>query len=643
MTAFLPRTAIFAVAILLNVCLAGGQGDPPATNAVGMAPAPKAEAQARIECITIDEINSIQVLEPYADDEPFQALSEDNLRQVRRQLDEAVERLTARLDQDGPNGKAWKAYLKWDAFLDQLRTKGPLDPEKLDAVYSRLDASYPGLELVWFVDVRQALKHYLNIARGIDNPEIAAAYDKLMKTLPKRLKSYANNPTPREAAVIGQIVGWLEDFGQGKQMIGQIRERLRHPNLMIRMSSPLVSAGFEDKVDDTSPVHDVILGTTVHGTGHTIGTVTATLSDDPQDAAIELLFRGQTESSTIGRNGPVRIHSQGLTDLEARKQVVFDAEGIRTMPSVADASTSTDIQSIQAVRGGRFVERIAWRRACRDKGRAEAIASCHAEAKLNRRINEEADAKVAKANEDFRTKVRAPLFARRVWPEMLQFKTSKDALHVVVLQAGSAQLAALAAPPELTGESDLAVRVHESMINNGAETLLAGRTLSEDEFLKTVKDILGEVPERLQAQKDAEPWAISFASVEPFTVTFAENGFVVAIRANAWFRGDSEYPPMNVTAAYKIERDKHGLVAVRQGDLAVFPPNFKQGKDKLSAREQTIRRLLTDRLDRVLEAKLKPRGVLELRGQWKKAGSLQLDTWQTAKGWMILTWQRAAK
>ena len=79
-------------------------------------------------------------------------------------------------------------------------------------------------------------------------------------------------------------------------------------------------------------------------------------------------------------------------------------------------------------------------------------------------------------------------------------------------------------------ENDLAVQVHESLVNNFAAALLSGVTLKEEDVQKQAIDLLGKLPEQLKSEEDRDPWSITFAKIRPVTIKFADNGFQVTIR-----------------------------------------------------------------------------------------------------------------
>jgi hypothetical protein len=573
------------------------------------------------------------------DKTPFVPLDKEDLGQAKTNLLAAIECLDARLELDGSNGQDWRNYLKWVVLEGQLSGPEAPDLEKLDAVHARFARKYEGLGLVWFDDARVALSDYLTVARAIDNPDVKAGYEQLLGKLAEHLKKYEEKPTAEGALVIGEALRLLVEFHQADELVAGIRQRYARPNLFIRVSADLIGAGIAEPVDDTTPIVDCILRTAIYGTGRTRGETTVELFSDPEDGVIDAVFRGITHSDTVGYHGPVRIYSRGVTRIDARKRFLINDRGIKALPAVSEAVTSTTIDGIGTRRGSRMIERAAWRRVGRNKGKAEWIAARHAEQRVNRRIDRQSEGLVARANERFEKKFRRPLWERKLFPHWLRFSTTEESLRVTALRAEPAQLAAAGPPPPLDEKTDLGVRIHESMIENMATTALAGVTLDEDQFVRLVTDVTGSLPERLKPEEGKASWSISFARRRPISVVFDEDGFSVTIRAWKYGQGGKEYPAMNVTATYKIERSGGVVKAVRQGELEIFPPGFVVGKNKLSVRQQTIRRLLERRFGKIFEQEMVPK-PLKLSGKWSKAGELSLAQWNTAKGWLVLAWRR---
>lgn len=575
----------------------------------------------------------------------FTPLGPAQLSQAKQQVDRAVEVLEARLAQDGANGANWKKYLHLDALDAGLKGREAADLKKLDDVYSQLNRDHEGLDLVWFVDLKLALKRYLNMARAMDDPEIETAYKALLtKTLPEQLDAFQAAPSPAAAQEIGYALGWLADFGQADDLIRAARETYARPNLFMEISQACLASAVGGPIDETTPICDCILGTTIQGTGKTQGHVAVELVPSESKGIIKTVLTGKTDSKTTGYNGPVCIFSTGVTTFEGSTRLTVTPEGVETTPAASKANTSTTVNGLCSRRGSQMVERIAWRRVYQQKCQAEAIASCHAERRLNERIDRQAGEATDDANRRYRDRLRDPLAERKVFAENVAIDTTESALRVEALRAGYDQLAAAGAPPELTAPADVAIRVHQSLINNSAATLLAGRTVTEERFLKTVEDMLGEVPENLRPEEGKASWTIRFADREPFTVTFGDGGYTISLHAAGYVREGKEYPGMNVSAAYKIEQTDEGFAAVRQGEIEVYPPGFVKGQRQLSGNEQTIREMLKKRFDKVFGEKIVPQGHLEPKGELaKKLGRLPLLQWNAQDGWMTVTWKLAPK
>jgi hypothetical protein len=244
---------------------------------------------------------------------------------------------------------------------------------------------------------------------------------------------------------------------------------------------------------------------------------------------------------------------------------------------------------------------------------------------------------LGKAHQDFVNKIRRPLLRRREFPELLKFSTTEDALFVTGMKANRMQLGAPDAPPQVDGEFDLVVRVHETMLNNMAAALLAGVTLHEAEVQQKVIDLRGELPDNLKSDENQDPWSITFASARPVTIQIADDGFTVTVRGQRYTSGERNFRAMNVTARYKAQIEGHGAKLVRQGELEIFPPNFVPGKSRLSTQQVSLKTLLEKRFGKLFEPEIKSEG-LELPGNWKNAGRLDLKVLNSNQGWLAAAW-----
>ena len=330
---------------------------------------------------------------------------------------------------------------------------------------------------------------------------------------------------------------------------------------------------------------------------------------------------------------------------------------LAALPAVSNAKTRTNIDYIQTNRGRRLVERIAWKRACSQKSMAESIAAQHAEERINQRLNREAAAMIDSTNQWYVETIRKPLLDYKLFPQRLQFSTTDKTLNGLALQTGRFQLAAHTQPPEPVQPCDLALRVHESMLNNMAVTALAGLLFREDAVL-TFLENLGvpeEERERFQSPPGELPWRIDFSRlpsppsqvVQPVGFTIADGGFVVTVRGRRYIRGNQMRANMDVRAEYKIERTENGFKAVRK-ELGVT----RRDGGFAGAAGTVLERWFGDLFDEEILLE-----DMDVPGEWSQAPATESDHGQpdqrkTIKmktiqcvcqdGWLVLAWRRAA-
>ena len=570
----------------------------------------------------------------------FRPLTRTDVDRAKSELIEALNRLDQRLAQDGPNGENWRKFLDLAPLHDQLQR--PEGPDKAIPTHtlSRFNSGYDGLELVWFLDVQQALHNYLALMYAVDNPKIRTTFEEKIDKLAGALDAYVAKPTTDDALVISESVRWLQDAAQAPALVRAIQHHFMYPNLFAQASAEVVGAGIVESVDDVTSISDCILGTEIHGTAHTTGAITAKTSPDDTVGILDTIFFGSTISENVGYHGKLTIFSSGTTDLAAIKRIWIDECGLHSLPSSANAVTCVDIQDIQSCKGNQMIEKMAWKRACKQLGEAESIASRHAEQRLSERIDERAVEPLQRANQSYNDKFYRPFTERKLLPQELRFSSTDHAIAIRGLQAGGGKIAAPSSPPPVVEGADMSIQIHESMINNLAFDAIAGRTVYEEKLQAAVVDALGKLPEKMKGDDDGKPWAITFAARQPISVTFADDGFKIAIRGVKYYKGNEAHPGMNVSASYKIQQVPTGFKAVRQGDIEVLPPDFEPGK-QIDARRQVIRKLLEKRFAKVFEPEMLGEG-LELPGKWKAAGKLQPIQVVARDGWLVIAWKRPA-
>jgi hypothetical protein len=469
-----------------------------------------------------------------------------------------------------------------------------------------------------------------------------------MEELAAHLEAYEKDPAAGDAALaIGRSLGWLEQHGQAGPLVAEIRKTYAKQNLFGYASHRLAAAGIEDDINQVSGVRDNILGTSVAGTAQMLGRTRLVMNDNPRAASLTILLGGTAYSNTIGHNGPVTIYSTGATSLSGQKLIEMTDAGMIGYRATAAGRTSTSINGISAKH--QFIERMAWKRAGQQKGQAEAVASQHAAARVAGQMDAEAGRMIAEQNARYIEKFRDPLLKRGEFPEQLLFSSTPSRADVRVLQLSPTLLAAPTAPPEQSGDYDLALRTHESTVTNFGQGLLGGYELTDLRLEKLIKDDLkADLPEELRVtlpdgtlDQDKEPWAIVFAKELPARARFSGGGVWMAIRADGFKRGDGYKPALTelieIAANYQIEKTDKGATLRRQGDVQVRFPG-RPNPEQVTVRDSPVVTFIRRKFRSLFKEEFVGEGIA-LKGRWERAGKLQLQEIQSDKAWLALGWK----
>lgn len=437
----------------------------------------------------------------------------------------AIDRLEGWLSA-GPHAAGWSDYLHLASLRQQLMRQElngqelkrgeHADQESAEATLRRLSENQPGLELPPFLELRTALEGWLARATLPDGARLKTVTDSLARRAAARtarteshgsvilvaehrpteealqaqrefgnrltalrvlLSAYAQHPAPWLADELGATLDWLSNTGKAEPLVAAVRDYYGHPNLWIDVSERTLAGGVEGAIERTIVVEDSILGTDVRGHGATKATKTLILAPHAERAVLRLRVSGTIDTTTLGRNGPARIHSRARTAFRAEKDFWLTASGLKGLPAVCAAETttlSTNVASASPGVRGRIVKRVAQRQVKQQQAEADQIAARHAEDEIRELVDQEASGLVSRLD---RCAI-APLLALAddpTSPVRLQFCSAKGLLRIGVV-AGP-----LGAPPgeaNLPLDSGLALRWHSTlgerwMENPWVKTLMA--------------------------------------------------------------------------------------------------------------------------------------------------------------------------
>lgn len=489
---------------------------------------------------------------------------------ARSRLSARIGVLEATLARSGSEIRAgWNEWLQLPAIKTELAGQQP-DLAKLRATAAKFYRNQPGLELRAFVAVRQALDGYITALEYAAETAPREAYrlrlDELSRLL-DRLQSEADDESARAA---GSIIGWIEGLSpEGAGLARAARARFASTNASVQISGDLVNVLLAQNVQERQFITDMILGSYTQGMAFSSGHVSFGMVPNGRAGTLEVRLRGQTICpANVATKGRVSVQSASHTSLQANKRVHFFDEGLSLDPATAWCNTNATIRDIQA--GGRFIERIAWRRATQLLPEAEAAASQKAEQQASARLDQQADAALGGVNDMFRDQIRAPLVRLGALPAEWRFWTDNRHLRMALVQSASDQLAIAKDAPQLPDEYDLAICAHESMINNFCQSVLGGATLKDEAWHDVLNILTGSSPRPLWVHDRAERWSVKLDEDRPLAARFSGERITLTLRLTGLTRGE-RYKPLTTTieAAFQPTITRDGPALLRDGELVV--------------------------------------------------------------------------
>ena len=588
----------------------------------------------------------------------YTPVSNADVNAAKNSVANALQQLNTLLGK-GPNGDAWRAFLKLNELQASLPAGAPPSPEVLKSVEQQLSGGETGLDLPQFDGLRKSIVRFEQTLAASANPAAASQFDERLDKLVATLDSYRTNPTDAGYQQLGTLLRELNYTGQAAPAIRAIRRNYRYPNFLAEVSAPVVTAGVDRDVDETMQVTDEILGTWISGTGHTVGKVRMRLVPDPGRALLETVLTGTTYTKTVGEHDPVTIFSTGVTTIYGCKPIQIDANGTTGLPASAKAETHTQITGLQVNRNHLtgIIEKAAWKRIGQSKGEAEEVGSQHAQQKIIDRLNQQANPMIAKNNASMNDRFRRPLNRYGAYPE-LHYSTSPEYLSVTSTAAAEDQVAAPAAPPEFPSREAASVRMHETALNNLAVKCYGGRRITRNDLKSADAEkanqrlreifIMDEAPDtKKEGDEEANDKTISFVfdKERPVVITLAEQTMNIFMRVTDLTVDEENSGDWDITAQYALEKTDTGVKATLKPEAGKKQPDVvPAGFDRKTGGKIPGNKLkYVTTLRRKFGEQLKPEFNVKyvvLPGDWSKAGKLLVSNLQCDHGWLALSFKQ---
>ena len=418
-----------------------------------------------------------------------------------------------------------------------------------------------------------------------------------------------------------------------------------YPNLLVEVGLDFANAAGSQAIDRCDPVNRPQGKMQINGTARTQAEVNFDFVPNYQMAVMQIYMHGATSANTTATRGKVDAHIATQLSYMGHKQVYLTENGFCAGPGETNANLDYNTLCSVNTRFRRpldpLVRRLVYHVYDRKKEQIDSQVYQSGREELQMQFETNAVKTLADANARYYEKVRDPMTRRGIFPQRVRLMTSNHQLGLrTLLYDPTGKPQHFAPVPEIQGWPDLAVRVEESMLNNASHSIFAGKSYDgpalDKEFSTFLKPLMGEP---VETTEKGEEFSITFPEEKPIEIHFRDQGFQVTIRGDEFSTDRGAFDGMDTTAFYKLEKTKTGLIAKRQGDLEVYPPNFKKGKDTLSIREKTMQELLKRKFGKVMKPEFEMK-ELKLPENMRKAGDLVTTQVESNNGWLVLAWRR---
>lgn len=464
----------------------------------------------------------------------------------------------------------------------------------------------------------------------------------LAKLLPK-----LNDPNARLShAKLGNILQWLEDRQQLRDLCVAVRRRYSNPNAYVSISSRLINSVASRTSGEYDRVAEDFLGRFARGLSYTNTTVNVVPVDDPNQLRVSILLNGTASTSTYVRERSFRINSSASGNLSARRDLFANLNGLWATDSDVDASISGQYGGISSNCG--LIQKLAEKSFAKEKSKTDAESTRRVKDRLRDRFDSETSQLIddgISQIESLATKARSlasflpPIFLR----------SFSNRIEVVARKDTRAAIGATVNPTFQTAGSDVQLKLHDSMLSNYLDLFFAGRTFSQSELVAEIKGFAGDAdlfpsaPGDGDEDEEIEEFKISFPAVRPVQIRFGENRLGVTVTGRRFEQGDNAITTsLEINLSFKVINLNGKLFIKPEG-----PPEINLSEDaEPDAESIAFSKILEERLAEAYEAAedLKfelPANLLPPIKQLEGVDvikSLQLGLFEIRDGWLYLGW-----
>jgi hypothetical protein len=201
----------------------------------------------------------------------------------------------------------------------------------------------------------------------------------------------------------------------------------------IYFSEDLVEDRISKPIDQTDPVNETIMDTSISGTSHLIGKVSSDLISSDNLGVIRIKLKADTTSQTEGTHWPVVIHDKSKGKIVASIDLLLNGLTFSSDNDHAAADINVTNQNVQSEMGSsRWVLSIAEGKIRAAGPEAKLQADQNAEVRVRKQLQDRVNKLLHEAEGRLHANFIDPLTKAGLKPSSIQFQSTKDWLIMTV-------------------------------------------------------------------------------------------------------------------------------------------------------------------------------------------------------------------
>jgi len=470
---------------------------------------------------------------------------------------------------DSAAGRAWREYLAVDALEQVAR-----EPDATEENYRRALARAV-LQRLTEVSMTARQQEFVSSGPLVElESELPywAAEPVDLAALLRHIEEYEATRFRSDARRVAEDARRLaaSPLDEHQQLARLLATHYRNANLRVAVTEELLNRLVPEPEPELERVRDTVLGKPVRGRSVNRANAAVHFIPDPNRLRIALEVDGRVTAITSSSRGPVTFYNDSRSTYRALKEMELGTWGIRVWPAEVAVNNQMRLRSLETELDGvplvgLLAQGIA--RSQHDQKQPQAMREVmwKVASRAKRRIDQEAESRLARLSEMLDHRVFKPLAEMALEPTMISAQTTDRRMAMRMRLATDDQLAGSTPRPRAPSDSLVSVQVHESAANNVIEQMeLDGRTLTLAELQKRVAEKLNS-PAMLAAGTVEDDVTITFAEKDAVAVQFDDGLVVIRLSIARLSKPPRRWRDFQVRAFYRPEVCGRSALLVRDG------------------------------------------------------------------------------